>query len=105
MGAGDREPARPLVPNRVRAGESAVEEHTQPTARLIALVNQKGGCGKTTTAVNLGACLAVSQRPVLLIDLDPPANATVSLRHHSWQVPKTIYPVLVDENIECCTAG
>ena len=104
MGAGDREPARPFVPNRVRAGESAVEEHTQPTARLIALVNQKGGCGKTTTAVNLAACLAVSKRRVLLIDLDPQANATVSLGIDPGQLPKTVYQVLVDEIMDGGTA-
>ena len=104
MGAGDREPARPFVPNRVRAGESAVEEHTQPTARLIALVNQKGGCGKTTTAVNLAACLAVSKRRVLLIDLDPQANATVSLGIDPGQLAKTIYQVLVDEIMDGGTA-
>ena len=56
-----------------------MDGETRPTARLIALVNQKGGCGKTTTAVNLAACLAVSKRRVLLVDLDPQANATVSL--------------------------
>src|SRR5207245_226923 len=103
-GAGERDPARSQIPNRVRAGESAVEEHTQPTARLIALVNQKGGCGKTTTAVNLAACLAVSKRRVLLIDLDPQANATVSLGIDPGQLPKTVYQVLVDEIMDGGTA-
>jgi chromosome partitioning protein len=78
-------------------GGNAVEGTSKPTARLIALVNQKGGCGKTTTAVNLAACLAVSKRRVLLIDLDPQANATVSLGIDAGQLPKTIYQVLVDE--------
>jgi len=74
-----------------------VEAEVKPTARLIALVNQKGGCGKTTTAVNLAACLAVSNRRVLLIDLDPQANATVSLGVDPGKLERTIYQVLVDD--------
>jgi chromosome partitioning protein len=75
----------------------AVEVELKPPARLIALVNQKGGCGKTTTAVNLAACLAVSDRRVLLVDLDPQANATVSFGVDPGKLERTIYQVLVDE--------
>ena len=74
-----------------------MEAKLKPTARLIALVNQTGGCGKTTTAVNLAACLAVSDRRVLLIDLDPQANATVSLGIDPGKLERTIYQVLVDD--------
>ena len=81
-----------------------MEDATRPTARLIALVNQKGGCGKTTTAVNLAACLAVSKRHVLLIDLDPQANATVSLGVDPGRLTRTIYQVLIDEPLEGGTA-
>ncbi len=77
-----------------------MDGESRPTARLLALVNQKGGCGKTTTAVNLAACLAVNKRRVLLIDLDPQANATVSLGVDPGRLTRTIYQVLVDDSFD-----
>lgn len=62
--------------------------------RRIALVNQKGGVGKTTTAVNLSAALARLDRKVLLVDLDPQSNATISLGVPPHQQKVTSYSVL-----------
>ncbi|MTI88054.1 MAG: ParA family protein [Balneolaceae bacterium] len=62
--------------------------------KTIALTNQKGGVGKTTTTINVGAGLAKLGKKVLLVDLDPQANLTYSLRMHSHRLDKTIYHAL-----------
>lgn len=64
--------------------------------RIYALANQKGGVGKTTTAVNLGAYLATAGQRVLLVDVDPQANATSHLGVHRQKVSQSIYNVLLD---------
>ncbi len=63
--------------------------------RVYAVANQKGGVGKTTTAVNLGACLAEAGKRVLLVDADPQSNATSSLGIDKHALTRSLYDVLV----------
>lgn len=71
--------------------------------RVIAVANQKGGVGKTTTAINLSACLAEKQKKVLVIDMDPQGNTTSGFGIDKNQLEATIYDALIGEQeIESC---
>ncbi|MDD1795591.1 ParA family protein [Enterovibrio makurazakiensis] len=65
--------------------------------KVIAIANQKGGVGKTTTCINLAASLAATQRKVLVIDLDPQGNATMASGVDKYDVHATAYELLVEE--------
>jgi chromosome partitioning protein len=97
------------LPDEVMADALAVEAEAlappsgRPLPRVMAVANQKGGVGKTTTCVNLGACLAELGQRTLVIDLDPQGNATTGLGIENRGLESSMYHVLMhDVPLENC---
>lgn len=80
-----------------RPVRAAADRFARPLPRSIAIANQKGGVGKTTTAVNLGACLAELGYRVLVCDLDPQANASTGLGINPRDVASSMYDVMLND--------
>jgi len=80
------------------AGSSHLPYRDRNMARTICIANQKGGVGKTTTAVNLAASLAVAERKTLLVDMDPQGNAGSGVGVDKGSLRQSIYEVLINED-------
>ena len=67
-------------------------------SKIISIANQKGGVGKTTSSINLAACLGVLEKKVLLIDLDPQSNTTSGLGFNPKEINKGVYECIIEKN-------
>ncbi|MCZ6836091.1 MAG: AAA family ATPase [Planctomycetota bacterium] len=91
----------PSILNQAKTSPSSREN---TSARTIALLNQKGGVGKTTTTINLGAALALAEQRVLLVDLDPQAHLMLHLGIDEAVVEHTVYDLLIDPEVKAADA-
>src|SRR5207253_10841731 len=97
------EPFPEPEPELEPAPEAAGVRPARPLPRVIAVANQKGGVGKTTTAVNLGAALAELGYRVLVVDLDPQGNATTGVGVNPRNLEMSVYDVIMhDAPLEDC---
>jgi chromosome partitioning protein len=83
-------------------GEVSIDAASDRSARVIAFANQKGGVGKTTTAITLGACLAEAGYRVLVVDIDPQGGCAIGLGIEPSTLELSVYDLLLDRN---CTAA
>ena len=101
--AGDGVPPEPAGDQRLVSSPAVTNRRPRPLPRVFAVANQKGGVGKTTTTVNLGAALADLGYRVLVVDLDPQGNATTGLGIDARNFDSSIYDVLLhDVALEDC---
>lgn len=91
-------PIRSIAPRAAQPSDQSPKFITV-SRQIIAVTNQKGGCAKTTTAINLAACLAEKGYKVLIVDLDPQAHASLGLGIDKDNIDRTVYDVLIN-NIE-----
>ena len=94
-----------IAENKIETAITELNDENQfPVPRVISIANQKGGVGKTTTSVNLGASLAASGSRVLVIDLDPQGNATTGLGIQHRDLEGSVYDVIInDKSLDDCT--
>ena len=73
--------------------------------KIIAISNQKGGVGKTTSAVNIASFLAITETPVLLVDMDPQSNASTGLNVDIHKNDRSIYDVIINNKFRATDAA